>query len=197
MKLNNEQECYSVYNIDITKILNLSYIEKKANEHSDKRMTLVIAELALEQNFFSYLKNYSIRDYLMLFIQQPGDLNEIIHTDYVTETQPHHYSFNIICQGYGKMTWFKRPEVGSKLSRHPNDPERIIYETYKGLTLEPVSVWDGHNGNTALVRTGIPHGVMNDGDEQRICLSIRIDDYGWTGAKDIFNNYFLSNQINQ
>jgi len=195
--MNNQNECYYNFTVDIKKLLDLEYLKRKANEHSDKRMTLVIAELALKPEFFSYLKQYGIRDYLMLFIQQSGDLNEIIHTDYVTETQPHHYSFNIICQGYGKMTWFKRPEVGSKMSRHPNDPEHIMYETYKGLTLDPVAVWDGHNGNTALVRTGIPHGVMNDDDEQRICLSIRIDDYEWTGAKDIFNNYFLINQINQ
>ena len=89
----NLNECYYNFDIDIKKLLDLEYITRKAQEHSDNRMTLVISELALKSEFFLYLKEYGIRDYLMLFIQQPGDLNEIIHTDYVTETQPHHYSF--------------------------------------------------------------------------------------------------------
>jgi aspartyl/asparaginyl beta-hydroxylase (cupin superfamily) len=72
--------------------------------------------------------------------------------------------------------------------RHPNDPTRIIYETYEGLTLEPMDRWT--DGKVALVRTGLPHGVKNEDAENRICLCIRIDDYGWEQAKEIYNNFF-------
>ena len=181
-------ECYYKFNLDINQILNLDYINRKANENDGKGMILVISELALKEPFFKYLKNYGIRDYLMLFLRKAGNLNENIHTDYVTEDNTHHYSFNVLCQGQGTMTWFKRPDEGSKMFRHPNDPTRIIYETYEGLTLEPIDHWT--DGKVALVRTGIPHGVKNEGSENRICLSIRIDDYGWDQAKEIYNNYF-------
>jgi hypothetical protein len=87
--------------------------------------------------------------------------------DYVTEDDPHHYSFNVLCQGQGTMTWFKRPDEGSKMFRHPNDPTRIIYETYEGLTLEPMDHWT--DGKVALVRTGLPHGVKNEDNEDRDC----------------------------
>jgi hypothetical protein len=51
-------ECYYKYNIDITQILNLDYIYKKANEHSDKGMILVISSIALRPKFFqSYIND--------------------------------------------------------------------------------------------------------------------------------------------
>jgi hypothetical protein len=181
-------ECYYKFNLDIDQILNLDYIIRKANENDGKGMILVMSELALKQPFFQYLKNYGIRDYLMLFLRKSGNLNENIHTDYVTEDDTHHYSFNVLCQGQGTMTWFKRPDEGSKMFRHPNDPTRIIYETYEGLTLEPMDRWT--DGKVALVRTGLPHGVKNEDAENRICLCIRIDDYGWEQAKEIYNNFF-------
>jgi hypothetical protein len=181
-------ECYHKFNLNINQILNLDYIERKAREHDDKRMTLVISELALKSNFLSFLKNYGIRDYLMLFLQKAGDLNEQIHTDYATETDPHHYSFNIICKGQGVMTWFNNPLGGGNKSKHPNDPTRIMYETFKGLDLDPIDSWS--DGKIALVRTGLPHGVKNNGSEDRICLSIRIDDYGWEEAKKIYRECF-------
>jgi len=181
-------ECYYKFNLDINQILNLDYIERKAKEHHDKRMTLVISELAIKPNFLSFLKNYGIRDFLMLFLQKAGDLDEQIHTDYTTETEPHHYSFNIICKGQGTMSWFNNPPGGGNKLRHPNDPTRIIYETFKGQTLDPITTWS--DGKTALVKTGIPHGVKNNGFEDRICLSIRIDDYGWEEAKKIYSECF-------
>ena len=181
-------ECYYKFNVDVNQILNLDYILRKASENEDKGMTLVISELALAPSFFTYLKQYGLRDYLMLFLRKSGNLKEDIHTDYVTDDQTHHYSFNVLCKGQGIMTWFHRPEGGGQMFRHPNDPTRIIYETFNGLTLEPIDKWT--DGKTALVRTGIPHGVRNDDAEYRICLSIRIDDYGWEQAKQIYNDYF-------
>jgi hypothetical protein len=183
-------ECYYKYNIDITQILNLDYIYKKANEHSDKGMILVISSIALRPKFFKYLKQYGLRDYLMLFLRKANNLKEGIHTDYATEEQPHHYSLNIICKGQGIMTWFQRPAEGSQMFRHPTDPNGIIYETYNSLALESIDQWA--DGKIALVRTGIPHGVINDSFEDRICLSIRIDNYGWEQAKEIYNNFFQS-----
>jgi hypothetical protein len=185
-------ECYYKFNLSADQILNLDYIYRKANEHADKGMILVISELALKPAFYTYLKQYGLRDYLMLFLRKAGNIKKDIHTDYVTEEQPHHYSFNVICKGQGTMTWFNRPVEGSQMFRHPNDPTRIIYETYNGLTLDPVDQWT--DGKIALVRTGIPHGVMNDSSEDRICLSIRIDDYGWEQAREIYNSFF-NNEI--
>jgi hypothetical protein len=186
-------ECYYKFNVDIEQILNLDYVYRKANEHADKNMILVISELALKQKFYAYLKHYGLRDYLMLFLRKAGNVKEDIHTDYATEEQPHYYSFNLICKGQGTMTWFKRPKVGSQMFRHPNDPSRIIYETYNGLTLESIDQWS--DGKIALVRTGIPHGVTNDELEDRICLSIRIDDYGWEQAKQIYKDYFTNDLL--
>jgi len=181
-------ECYYKFDIDTTQILNLDYINRKAVENSGKGMTLVISQLALKPSFFNYLKPYGLRDYLMLFLRRSGNLNEETHTDYVTDEQPHHYSLNILCQGQGTMSWFYRPEGGGQMLRHPNDPTRIIYETFNGMELDPIDKWT--DGKIALVRTGIPHGVRNDGTEDRVCLSIRIDDYGWEHAKEIYNNFF-------
>ena len=181
-------ECYYTFNVDVDQILNLDYINRKAAEGQGKGMVLVMSELALKQPFFNYLKPYGIRDYLMLFLRKSGNLNEETHTDYVTDEQTHHYSFNVLCKGQGTMTWFHRPDGGGQMLRHPNDPTKIVYETFKGLSLETIDQWTV--GQTALVRTGIPHGVKNDGPEDRICLSIRINDYGWEQAKEIYNNFF-------
>jgi hypothetical protein len=181
-------ECYYTFNVDVGQILNLDYINRKAAEGQGKGMVLVMSELALKQPFFNYLKPYGIRDYLMLFLRKSGNLNEETHTDYVTDEQTHHYSFNVLCKGQGTMTWFHRPDGGGQMLRHPNDPTKIVYETFKGLLLETIDQWTV--GQTALVRTGIPHGVKNDGPEDRICLSIRINDYGWEQAKEIYNNFF-------
>jgi len=181
-------ECYHKFNLDTNQILNLDYIQRKANEHNNKMMTLVSSELAIKPEFLSFLKNYGIRDYLMLFLQKAGDLNEKIHTDYVTEIDPHYYSFNIICKGQGVMTWYNSPPGGGNKTRHPADPARILYETFNGFTLDTVATWS--DGKIALVKTGIPHGVKNNGSEDRICLSIRIDDYGWEEAKKIYSECF-------
>ena len=181
-------ECYYKFNVDINQILNLDYILRKAKENEGKGMTLVISQLALTPSFFTHLKQYGLRDYLMLFLRKAGNLNEETHTDYVSDEHPHHYSFNIVCKGQGTMTWFHRPKGGGEMLRHPNDPNRILYETFNGLTLEPIDQWT--DSPAALVRTGIPHGVKNTGLEDRICLSIRIDDYGWDQAKQIYKEYF-------
>jgi hypothetical protein len=183
-------EYYYKFDSEISKLVNLDYIRRKADENADKRMILVNSDYALQSKFFNYLKPYGLRNYLMLFLQKVGDLNEKIHTDYIEEKTPHHYSCNIICNGQGTMTWFKEQVNGSEIRRHPNDPDNVLYKTYTGLTMIPVDQWV--DGKIALVKTGVPHGVKNNGTEDRVCLSIRINDHGWETAKELYKNYFVN-----
>lgn len=189
-------ECYKSFNVDTTKLINVDHIKQFVQKSlSDRGMVLIATSIALKKEFREYLKSYGLRSRLMVFYQPSGDLKQNIHTDFVDSSNTHHFSFNILVQGQGKMMWYAEPEGQGKMFEHPRSPNDILYKTYPNTKLELIDAWSSNNA--ALVKTGLPHGVENTDSEDRICLSIRIDDIGWEEASQIFSNYFRINLINQ
>jgi hypothetical protein len=188
--------CYKSFSVDLLKLLNVDNIQNIVRSSLDGRgMMLVATPLALKTEFIEYLKPHGLRSRLMVFYQPAGDLKQNIHTDFVNSVATHHFSFNLLVQGQGKMHWYKEPSDNGKLFEHPNSPNDILYKTYPNANLELLDTWE--TGNAALVKTGLPHGVENSDTVDRICLSIRVDDIGWDTAETVLSNYFLINLINQ
>lgn len=187
------EEYYYNYNVAIGTIVNLEHIDQVVQSQIGSRMLMVESSMALQPNFFSYLKQFGLRDKLMLFLQNAGDTTNRIHTDYASEDTRFHHSFNVICSGQGTMTWFRRPNDGGFIYRHPNNPKHILYEIYPEAQLEALDHWTA--GKVALVRTCVPHGVTNNYPEDRVCLSIRTDDHGWEEDKKILDTYFKINDL--
>lgn len=188
--------CYKNFTVDLNALLhvdNIRYFVQKVL--SERGMVLIPTAIALKKGFSEYLKPFGLRPRLMIFYQPAGDLNQNIHTDFVDCNTTHHFSFNLLVQGQGKMIWYNEPVDDGKLFEHPRSPNDILYKTYPKAKLEVLDTWT--TGNAALVKTGLPHGVENPSMEDRICLSIRIDDIGWVEAEQILSDYFRINLINQ
>lgn len=179
-------EYYFSYDVDPSKLVNIEYL-KGLNKNTG--MVLANSDQALVEKFRDYLKPFGLKKNLMLFFRKAHNCNQVIHTDFETDDKPWYYSFNVTLQGQGRMVWYKEVD-GGVMFRHQNDPKHILYKKYFNIKLEEADSWS--TKKVALVRTGVPHGVENPDDEERICLSIRIDDYGWDKAKDIFNTYISS-----
>lgn len=180
-----DRENFVLYDFRVEDLVNLSYINSLIS--SKRSMTMAQSDRALKPDLYDYLKPYGVRDRLMLFFQPPHDLDPRIHTDYISKEETHFYSFNILCRGQGTMIWYERPEQGSEMLAHANSPNHIFYEVYPNLDLKKIAEWN--SGKVALVRTDIPHGVINDSNELRVCLSVRINNFGWEKAKEIFSTY--------
>jgi hypothetical protein len=188
--------CYKNFTVNLNTLLNIDniryFVQKSLRERG---MMLIPTAIALKKEFSEYLKPFGLRSRLMIFYQPAGDLKQNIHTDFVDCNTTHHFSFNLLVQGQGKMIWYYEPDDDGKLFEHSRSPNDILYKTYPNANLKVLDTWT--TGNAALVKTGLPHGVENSGIEDRICLSIRIDDIRWAEAEKILLDYFRISLINQ
>jgi hypothetical protein len=184
-------EQFVSFNIDVEDAVNLDYIDSVTKDINERTMIMVDSKAALKEQFYNYLTSYGLRDRLMLFIQPGKDFNPLAHIDYVDKDTLHHYSFNLLCRGQGRMMWFERPNKEGSFLAHPNSPNHIFYETFNHMKLKKIAEWT--TDKAALVKTGTPHVVINLSNEKRLCLSVRIDDIGWENANKLFDIYFKEN----
>lgn len=157
------------------------YMEYKNNEYLDLfRSDLydIIEEYRKSWNFLDNHCRFQLRKELVLkketinlfdcdyrvvdFFRVPPNHTAGIHID---ESM---YAFNYIIKGSGTMEWFNKDDlIPYKKSEYGTDRYKLKENCYPAASTD---------SNLLFVNTQIPHRIVNKGDMERICVSIRFND---------------------
>lgn len=187
---------YHVFNAEINKFINLDskfisqeYLDQNFRVY-EKKMLHTPSRDILTLSAYNYFFSFGLREKLMTFYQQANNSKiESAHIDYISITEKHFYSLNVLIYGQGKMNWYNTNTKG-KIFRHPRSPKTILYENFDDIISlgDPIDIWEF--GKVALVRTDIPHLAVNNDAEERLALSIRWDKhFDWDGAIEFVQKF--------
>ena len=108
----------------------------------------------------------------LVFEQRPLADKGKIHIDIDSKTlKPYWPTLNIVIQGQGQMRWHQPEDPGIEEKITVNQNKFIVFRAWYDKFGPIIDYWS--EGKIALVRTDVPHTVVNYDSVTRLLVSIR------------------------